>query len=240
MSSSPVRFIMTILIGFIIGALYSPVLNAEIYPAANSLKKSATVMLYLNGDNNLTHEVLYALDMVETVGSSDDINLIALVDGRPGSGQPYGDAWNGSKLVYVTQDDQIGKINSIVLQDLGEQDLGSPETLENFIKKSLNFPADRYIFCTFTHGRGIIDTGSLTMPGPHKSLAISVDETNDSQLNLAEFRLAVQRGLQGRKFDAMVFFSCLTNMIEVGYGLRDLTSYLIASQDEIRIVNQPP
>ena len=29
-------------------------------------------MLNLNGDNNLTHEVLYALDMLETVGSSDE------------------------------------------------------------------------------------------------------------------------------------------------------------------------
>ena len=229
MSFSPVRLIMIILISFIMGIFSFPVLNAEIYPDANSLKKSGTVMLYLNGDNNLTHEVLYALDMVETIGSSDEINLIALVDGRPGSGQPYGDTWNGSKLVYVTQDDQIGKINSIVLQDLGEQDLGSPETLENFIKKGLSFSADRYIFCTFTHGRGIIDTSSFSMFEPHKSLAISADETNDSQLNLADFRMAIQRGLEGKKFDAMVFFSCLTNMVEVGYGLRDLTSYIIQS-----------
>jgi len=38
----------------------------------------------------------------------------------------------------------------------------------------------------------------------------------------------------------MVFFSCLTNMIEVGYGLKDVTKYMIGSQDEIRIVNDPP
>ena len=78
MSSSPIGFISKILIGFIFGVLYLPVLNAEIYPHANSLKKSGTVMLYFNGDNNLTHEVLYALDMVETIGSSGEINIIAL------------------------------------------------------------------------------------------------------------------------------------------------------------------
>ena len=75
---------------------------------------------------------------------------------------------------------------------------------------------------------------------PHKSLAISADETDDSQLSLADFRLAIEKALEGKKFDAMVFFSCLTNMVEVGYGLRDLTSYIVASQDEIRIVNHPP
>jgi hypothetical protein len=29
-------------------------------------------------------------------------------------------------------------------------------------------------------------------------------------------------------------------MVEVGYALRDITEYLIASEDEIRIVNDPP
>ena len=75
-------------------------------------------MLYLNGDNNLTHEVLHAVDMLETVGSSDELNIIALVDGRPGSGHGYGQGWDGSKLLYITRDTRIGEINSLVLQGL--------------------------------------------------------------------------------------------------------------------------
>lgn len=197
-------------------------------------------MLYMNGDNNLTHEVLYALDMIETVGSSDDINILALVDGRPGVDHGYGSDWNGSKLLYITRDARIGEINSLILQDMGEQNLGNPDTLEAFIKKCLEYSAERYIFYTFTHGRGIIDTKTLSTPGQHKSLAISVDETDGSTMTLQEFRDAVQRGLAGNKFDAMVFFSCLTGMVEVGYALKDLTDYLIGSEDEIRIVNDPP
>ena len=197
-------------------------------------------MLYLNGDNNLTHEVLHAVDMLETVGSSDDINILALVDGRPGGAHGYGQDWNGSKLLYITRDTRIGEINSLVLQDMGEENLGDPETLKSFIQYSLEYPADRYIFGTFAHGRGIIDTQAFETPGPHKSLAISTDETDGSMMTLQEFRYAVQRGLNGKKFDAMVFFSCLTGMVEVGYALRDLTQYLIVSEDEIRIVNDPP
>ena len=197
-------------------------------------------MLYLNGDNNLTYEVLYALDMLETVGSSDEVNILVLVDGRPGSGHGYGRGWDGSKLLYITRDIRIGEINSLVLQDLGEQNLGNPDTLESFIKQGLQYPADRYIFGTFAHGRGIIDTKTFVSPAAHKSLAISTDETDGTIMTLQEFRHAVQRGLNGKKFDAMVFFSCLTGMVEVAYALKDLTRYLIASEDEIRIVNNPP
>jgi hypothetical protein len=197
-------------------------------------------MLYMNGDNNLTHEVLYALDMIETVGSSDDINILALVDGRPGVDHGYGNSWDGSKLLYVTRDTRIGEINSQILQDMGEQNLGNPDTLETFIKKCLEYPAQRYVFYTFAHGRGIIDTKTFTTAGRHKSLAISVDETDGTTMTLQAFRHAIQHGLGGQKFDAMIFFSCLTGMVEVGYALKDLTDYFIASEDEIRIVNDPP
>jgi hypothetical protein len=239
-SNAIVAFTQAALIAVIIFLFYIPLLYAECTPLSDSSKKSYTIMLYLNGDNSLTHEVLYALDMLETVGSSDEINILALVDGRPGADHGYGNGWDGSKLIYVTHDARIGEINSLILQDMDEQNLGSPETLESFIQKCLKFRAERYIFCTFAHGRGIIDTKTLTTPGAHKSLAISMDETDKTQLTLQEFRSAIQRGLDGQKFDAMVFFSCLTGMAEVAYALKDLTGYLIASEDEIRIVNDPP
>jgi hypothetical protein len=55
-----------------------------------------------------------------------------------------------------------------------------------------------------------------------------------------EFHVAVKTALSGSVFDVMIFFSCLTNMVEIGYSLQDLTRYMIASEDEIRIVNDPP
>lgn len=197
-------------------------------------------MLYLNGDNDLYHEVLYAVDMLETVGSTEDINILALVDGRRGSAHGYGRIWEGTRLLYITHDDRIGQINSLVLQEMGEQNMGSAATLESFVRKCREYPAQKYIFGTFAHGRGIIDTKTLTQPGRHKSLAISVDDTDKSRMSLPDFRTAVQRGLNGEKFDLMILFSCLSNMVEVSYALKDVTNYLIASEDEIRIVNSPP
>jgi hypothetical protein len=206
---------------------------------ATSCKK-ITIMCYMNGDNNLTQEVLHAVDMMETVGSSADLNILALVDGGGDATQIYGEGWDRTKFLYITQDDRIGAINSPVLADMGEQDLGNPQTLHNFIKACLKFPAERYIFCLFSHGRGIIDTDILQIPGEVKSLYISPDDTSRTVMNQSEFHDAVKTALSGSVFDLMVFFSCLTNMVEIGYSLQDLTRYMVASEDEIRIVNDPP
>jgi hypothetical protein len=203
-------------------------------------RKKITIMCYMNGDNNLTHEVLHAVDMMETVGSSADLNILALVDGGVDATQIYGEGWDRTKFLYITQDDRIGAINSPVLADMGEQDLGSPQTLHNFIKACLKFPAERYIFCMFSHGRGIIDTDILQMPGEVKSLYISPDDTSRTVMSQPEFHDAIKTALSGSVFDVMIFFSCLTNMVEIGYSLQDLTRYMIASEDEIRIVNDPP
>jgi hypothetical protein len=202
--------------------------------------KKITIMCYMNGDNNLTHEVLHAVDMMETVGSSADLNILVLVDGGMDATQFYGEGWDRTKFLYITQDDRVGTINSPVLADMGEQDLGDPQTLHNFIKACLKFPAERYIFCMFAHGRGIIDTDILKINGKVKSLYISPDDTSRTVMNQSEFHDAVKTALSGSVFDLMVFFSCLTNMVEIGYSLQDLTRYMVASEDEIRIVNDPP
>jgi len=202
--------------------------------------KKITIMCYMNGDNNLTHEVLHAVDMMETVGSSPDLNILVLVDGGVDAAQFYGEGWDRTKFLYVTQDDRIGAINSMVLADMGEQDLGDPQTLHTFIKACLKYPAERYFFCMFSHGRGIIDTDILQIHSKVKSLYISPDDTSRTVMSQSEFHDAVKSALSGSVFDLMIFFSCLTNMVEIGYSLQDLTRYMVASEDEIRIVNDPP
>lgn len=202
---------------------------------------TVTVLCYLNGDNDLSQEVLHALDMMETVGSSPQVNVIALVDGNPQWLQPRHQQWGPARLLHLQADPAFSVINSTVLEEWGEADLGSPDTLERFVRTALRrYPAQRYIFYTFAHSQGIIDTQSLTPRHPGKTLSISQDNTNQTQMRLDQFHGAIKRGLNGRTFDLMVLFSCLANMVEVGYAFSDITHYLVGSQDEIRLLNQPP
>jgi len=219
--------------------LLAPFLPQQL-DAALSRGKKVTIVCYMNGDNNLAGEVLYAVDMMETVGSSEHVDIIALVDGRSGDNGGYGSQWENTKLLHILKDDERGVINSRVIEDMGEENLGDPKVLEGFLKKSLKYPSEKYIFILFAHGRGIIDTKSLVNQRAYKSVILSPDETGQRAMNHQEFSEAIKSGLSGEKFYLMLFFSCLTNMVEVGYGLQDVTDYIIGSEDEVRMVNKPP
>ena len=232
-----------VIIGFIAVALTVSCARSTIASRLKTHKpsNSTTVLFYMNGDNDLTDEVLSAVDRIETVGSSEKLNIIALIDGHPGGITRFGEKWAGTHLVYITRDKQPNQINSVVLADWGEQDLGHPETLTRFIKESIKrFPAETYIFCTFAHGKGVIDTGNFTANAREKSLCISSDATSQTIMPLPAFKNALKTGLNGHRFSFMILFSCLSSMVEIAYALSDVTDYLIASEDEIRLVNEPP
>jgi hypothetical protein len=201
---------------------------------------AVTLLCYLNGDNDLALEVLHTLDIMETIGSSPAVNVVVLVDGHPAWLGPYGEAWSGTRLLYLQADAHIGNITSPVIAEWGEADLGSSDTLEAFVREALRrFPAQRYLFYAFAHGQGVIDTHKLDIRAPGKTMSISRDTTNHSKMALDQFQQAMTNALGGRSFDLMVLFSCLSSMVEVGFSLSDITHYLVASEDEIRLLNQP-
>jgi hypothetical protein len=237
----PTRRLLKLLMVFVL--LFSSLATTGFGDSGSPSRLSAvTILCYMNGDNDLAQEVLHALDMMETVGSSETVNVIALVDSHPRWLGPYDTAWSRTRLLHLQADPHIGRITSPVLEEWGEADLGDPQTLERFVRSALaRFPAQRYLFYTFAHGQGAIDTRCYETPRlPAKTVSFSRDDTSGHKLSLDQFHTALQKGLDGRRFDLMVLFSCLANMVSVNYTLSDVTRFLVSSQDEIRLVNQPP
>ncbi len=210
------------------------------HPVRSAPQRRFTVMCYMNGDNNLTQEVLHAVDMMETVGSSENLNIMVLVDGGTQPTPIYGKKWQGTKLLHISTDPQIGVITSEVIADLGDRNLADPLTLRNFILECRRYPAEKYLFFLFSHGRGIIDTQTLKLTGSSQTARISSGDAEPAIMTQEQFHDAIKGAMGETRFDLMVLFSCLTNMVEIGYSLRDTTRYLVASEDEIRIVNNPP
>ncbi len=203
--------------------------------------KTWTVMCYMNGDNDLGREVLHAVDMLETVGSSPDLNLIVMVDTHPDAIGKRTPDWAKTRMLYITADDRIGTLSSVCLEGPEEMDMADPETLEGFVRYArTRFPAKRYLFATFTHGRGIIDYRQLNTRIAGRPGSICPDDTSRSAMTIEAFSQSVHSGMGGEKLDLMVFFSCLTNMVEVGYAFKDVTRYLIASPGVIHLVDSPP
>lgn len=114
-------------------------------------KAKWTVMVYISGDNNLES---YVVPDIETelgaVGSSADVQVIALADRGPGYDTSRGD-WQTTKLFRVTQGMLATPENAVA--DWGERNFGDPQTLIDFVTwTKANYPADRYALYFWGHG----------------------------------------------------------------------------------------
>lgn len=198
-------------------------------------KAEWNIIGYFNGDNNIGDTMYGMLDLLEEEGSSDNLNFIVLYDGAENSDYK---GWDKTKLIYLKKDSEKEKINSPTI-DQGELDLGSPKTLEDYLKKVLDqFPAKRNMLVFFTHGYGA--------RGEKKGsqiISLSYDETSQSGMTIEEAKQAIQNALksknEGKKLDALIMFTCLTNMLEFNYSFKDVTKMVVGSEDEIYFKSNP-
>lgn len=141
-------------------------------------KAKWTVMVYISGDNNLES---YVVPDIETelgaVGSSADVQVIALADRGPGYDTSRGD-WQTTKLFRVTQGMLATPENAIA--DWGERNFGDPQTLIDFVTwTKANYPADRYALYFWGHGWS-------WHPG-----WVMVDDTDADTLDYHEMKAAI-------------------------------------------------
>lgn len=111
-------------------------------------KKKWTVMAYLAGDNNLDGAGAVDLKEMKSVGSSDQVNLVAQFDRRGGKGE--------TKRFFLTKG---GNVNDDAVMGLGETNMGDPKVLEAFIEWGIDkYPAERNMVVLWNHGAGWDDT----------------------------------------------------------------------------------
>ena len=114
-------------------------------------------------------------------------------------------------IYYVDNDSKL-----VLLKELGEVNMGDPETLSDFIKYGKdNFPADRYILSFYDHGGGY--SGACS------------DDTSNDWLYMTEMRgaLEVSGGVDIIMFSA----PCLMGAIDAMYEVKDQTKVYIGSEN---------
>lgn len=112
--------------------------------AANTNKRNWTIMVYLAGDNNLDSAGMVDLNEMKTVGSTDEIAVLAQFD-RAGAGQ--------ATVRYCLR--QGTPVTKDAVQTLGETNMGDPKVLEEFVIWGVtNYPADHYLLVLWNHGAG--------------------------------------------------------------------------------------
>ena len=191
-----------------------------------------TVMVFMNGDNELEEYGLGDLNEMEQVGSTDQVHLIAQLD-RSASFDRSDDDWRGARRYRVEQDDDTTHVSSPVLEDLGRIDSGDPAEVEAFVAWAAeNFPAEHYALVLWDHGWG----WSLAPDEwPAVTKGISSDYQTGNDISIAEGELGQilesANTSIGGKLSIIGFDACVMASWEVAYAAMPYADVMVGSQD---------
>lgn len=203
-------------------------------------------MVYLGGDNNLPEAGEMDLAAMATVGSTEDLNIVAEFD-------RIGDKARTKRYC-------VGKGKLTEVADLGETDCGDAGMLLDFVVwAAQHYPAERYALVLWNHGGGWPEhdlsaicmelglpyepTRPLHPPalfrstlrqtlyvGDWRSLYINGDDT--LILDAIELSRVLQQAVNalGRPLDLLGMDGSLLSTLEVAYQARRYVKYLIASE----------
>jgi len=174
-------------------------------------------MVYLDGDNDLENEAINNFLLMSEVGSTYDVNIIVQFDRNPSFNNDYDD-WNSTKRYYINK----GMIpdNSNALMDLGELNMGDPQTLIDFSNWAIqNYPARKYFLILWDHGSG---WDGVCYDGTSNDDYLDINELGVS------FKEITNNGVN--KLEVIGFDACVMQMLEVSYELRNYGNFMLASE----------
>jgi hypothetical protein len=212
---------------------YNADTKIEIPDAKNSLEKFSkpkvkewTIMVFLNAKNDLEYYGIKDMNEMEMVGSNENINIIVQIGRAKGYDQSNGD-WSGVRRYYIKKDTDTDIINSELIEDVGNVDMGSYKSLIKFGKWAKNkYPAKKYSLVMWNHGSGWVK--SLNDNRKRAAYGISYDEETKNHINTPQLGLAIK---EIGNIDVIDFDACLMQMVEVAYEIKDYVGYMVASEE---------
>ncbi|MBU4313249.1 MAG: hypothetical protein KJ821_00420, partial [Actinobacteria bacterium] len=195
-------------------------------------------MIYLDADNNLESAGINDINEMEIVGSTPEVNIVVQVDRIPYSvlaanNEGYLDDisnnnWTTTRRYYITQDFDLVQINSLLIGDLGELNMGDSQTLIDFTNWAVtNYPAKKYLLIIWNHGGGFRSPAYTTKD-------IAWDDTSGGDkitMPELEYALSAINTQIGKKIDIVGMDACLMAMTEVAYQIKDYADILVASEE---------
>ena len=186
-----------------------------------------TVMVYLDADNDLESAGINDINEMEMVGSSPDINIVVQADRIPNYNSSNND-WTTTRRYYITQDSNPMQINSQLKSELGELNMGDPQTLVDFASWAVTeYPAKKYLLVIWNHGGGFRSPAYTT-----KDIAWD-DTSGGDRITMPELEDALSAiSVQiGKNIDIVGMDACLMAMAEVAYQIKDCADILVASEE---------
>lgn len=197
-----------------------------------------TVLVFVNGDNDLEKWAFADVNEMEVVGSTDEVNVIVQLD-RAATGFGGDGNWSGARRYRIEADTELQSVGSPVLEELGDVDSGDPSTVEDFVRWGLeNWPAQHTMLVLWDHG-----DGWSFAPEEPETKAISYDDTSGTVLSVAGGDVTqvvhTTAGILGRKLDIIGFDACTMGQWEVATAVADDARLMVASEDYEDVAGWP-
>ena len=167
-----------------------------------------TIMIYLDGDNNLERYAIDDFFELSSVGSTSQVNLLVQFDRGPGYDTRYGN-WTNTQRFKITQNMEPTISNAV--SDWGdgiggrEVNMGDPHVLHSFVKWAKdNYPAEHYALILWDHGDGWRSMSILanSMEQQLKYGNLSHSETAQIEKTLKQLK----RKINARRYQKSVCF----------------------------------
>jgi len=172
-----------------------------------------TIMIYLDGDNELSKYAVQKISEIREVNLKNDVNIVILLDERGEN--------NTHCYIFGEKEENI-QINKICNSWKNEVNMGDPLTLLNFVSYAMkNYPAQKYVLELWGHGYG--------------QKGMCNDETSCDRLTLQEitFALTKAKDESNSAIDILVLTACYMGDAKCVQKLRNASKYIIASADEM-------
>ena len=208
------KSILALALGLAFLGLSIPQANAE----GSTPEKDWTLMVFLNGDNNLDSFGTADMKEMEMVGSNERVNVVVLRD--------------TNKLNVSSKIFHVEKGSSRMVKDYGSNiDMGDWQNLVEFFRYTKeNFPAKNYFVDIWNHGGGW--KKKLEENDPQRG--ISYDDHSGNHITTPQLGEAFRQMQQlngGKKIGILGMDACVMQMAEVAYEVKDSARIVIGSED---------
>jgi Clostripain family len=188
-------------------------------------EKEWTILVFLNGHNNLDSFGFKDVNEMEKVGSSDQVNIVV----------QWASLANGNtKRLYVTQDNDTSQVTSVPLEESSPVDMGDYRNLIEFVRWGTeHFPAKKYFVDVWNHGSGWHNLLNLRNRGGIGINDISNDDLTGHKITTLELGAAMEdiSRMIGKKVEVYGSDACLMGMAEVAAEMSDGVRYFVGSQE---------
>ncbi len=181
-----------------------------------------TIMVFMNGKNDLEYFAVEDLNEMESVGSTARINIVVEAGRMDGYDNSDGN-WKGTRRYFITRDTDTAHVSSAVVENLGKVDMGDYKNLAAFGRWAKEkYPAKKYMLIVWNHGSGWKKSVKSSAKG------ISYDAETGNHINTPQLGLALK---EIGKVDVYGSDACLMQMAEVGYEIKDYADYIVGSEE---------